>query len=168
MDEQDPYLSQEPANPVRPGRGESFRGVIFGRGAGWAVSAVLAGTVVALSILLAEGQGQGPTAVRVIGAPPFARAAPAPLGGQVQLPPGVQALGPGNFKIMPRPASRLLAPDCRRIGVVRPSPSASASPTPTSSAAAGASTPPGPQGSVTIVGPGGGHVTCVIQVKPGR
>jgi hypothetical protein len=166
VEDQDHYFGQEPGGQepggqARPARAESFRGVIFGRGAGWAVAAILAGAVVALSILLAEGQG--PSSVRVIGGPPFVQVAP---GAQALAPPGIRAVGPGGLRIAIPRGIRLLPPGCRQVPAT-PIPSASASATPASSASAAANGAPGSP-AITVVGPGSARLTCVIQVKPGR
>ena len=154
-----------PTAPVPPAqrsyRAESVRGVIFSRGAGWAVSAVLAGAVVALSILLAEGNN-GPSAVRVFSAP--ARSFVGPQAGPVQRqilspPGGIQMPGPGFAQVPPLPAACLRAAKIHS-GTATPSPGGSATLTPLPSASPG-------QSRISITLPGGHSVTCTITVKPG-
>jgi hypothetical protein len=148
-----------PAAPARRSyRAESVRGVIFSRGAGWAVSAVLAGAVVALSILLAEGSN-GPSAVRVFNAPvprQFIGPQAVPAGPNARIhapvvaPPG--GLPPGA--VLPRLCAQAIA----GAGGASAPPSGSATPAPVPSASPG-------QGQIKISLPGGR--TCTIQVKPG-
>lgn len=88
-----------PRTSPLPGRSRSSAvgAVLTSRGAGWAAATLLAGAVVALSILLAESPGAGPVAV-VRGAPVgpgravFAGPGPAVSGG----PGGEVFAGPGG------------------------------------------------------------------------
>lgn len=159
-----------PARPVRAYRADSFRGVIFSRGAGWAVSAVLAGTVVALSILLADGTG-GPQTNFVVGPPagaavhqgrlflPGRQAISVPPGAVAR--PGTQVLGPG-FALAPP-----LSEQCLRLALPASGQgSASPAPSPPPTATPQPSASPG-QSRITITLPGGHSATCIITVKPG-
>lgn len=151
-----------PAAPARrPYRAESVRGVIFSRGAGWAVAAVLAGAVVALSILLAEGNN-GPVAVR-IGGPPVRTF----IGPQaVQVPPGIltrpgmQVLGPGFARVPPLLPAACLRAAQTPSGKASASPGSGATPAPLPSASPG-------QSRIQLTLPGGRGITCIITVKPG-
>jgi hypothetical protein len=151
-----------PARPVRAYRADSLRGVIFGRGAGWAVSAVLAGAVVALSILLAEGSN-GPVAVRVFNAP-AARQFVGPQAAQVPpgilTRPGMQVLGPGFQRVAPLLPAACLRAARTPSGQTSASPGSGATATPLPSASPG-------QSRVKITLPGGHGVTCIVTVRPG-
>ena len=92
-----------------PARGSAVRTVIFSRGAGWAVAAVLAGTVTALAILLA--------------------AAPSPSGGVTVMrgPIGRAVFGPGAAKIQMLPGGKRVqivsgAGPGRRMSIAVPAP----------------------------------------------
>ncbi len=157
-----------PARPVRSYRADSLRGVIFGRGTGWAVAAVLAGAVVALSILLADGTG-GPRTDFVVG-PPAGAVHQGRLflpGRQaISVPPG--ALRPGSQ--IPAPGFALAPPlseQCLRIALPSSGQgSASPAPSPPPTATPQPSASPG-QSRITIRLPGGHSATCTITVKPG-
>jgi hypothetical protein len=159
-----------PARPARAYRAESFRGVIFGRGAGWAVAAVLAGAVVALSILLADGTG-GPQANFVVGPAagavhqgrlfvPGRQAISVPPGALMR--PGVQILSPGFAQ-----AGAPLSEQCLRLALPSSGQgSASPAPSPPPTATPRPSASPG-QSRITIRLPGGHSATCIVTVKPG-
>lgn len=154
--------------PARAYRADSFRGVIFGRGTGWAVAAVLAGAVVALSILLAESNG-GPRTNFVVGPPaagsvhqgrlvlPGRQAISVPPGALQR--PGLQILAPGFARGAPPLSEQCLRVALPSSGQGSASPAPSPPPTPPSAS-------PG-QSRITIKLPGGHSATCIITVKPG-
>lgn len=145
-----------------------MRGVIFGRGTGWAVAAVLAGAVVALSILLADGTG-GPQANFVIGPPagavhqgrlflPGQQSISVPPGALQR--PGAQILSPGFAQAGPPLSEQCLRVALPSSGQGSASPAPSPPPTPQPSASPG-------QSRITIRLPGGHSATCIVTVKPG-
>jgi hypothetical protein len=129
------------------------------------VAAILAGAVVALSILLAEGPG-GPHTNFVVG-PAAGAVHPGrvilPGRQAISVPPGAR-VGPG-VQIPGRAFSRLaplLPAQCLRMALAPPG-KASASPaaTPLPSASPG-------QSRISVKLPGGGSATCIITVQPAR
>jgi hypothetical protein len=119
------------------------------------VSAVLAGAVVALAILLAEGNN-GPSAVRVFNAPAARQfVGPQATPGRQILLPRVAPPGALPGAVLPRLCAQAIA----GAGGASAPPSGTATASPQPSASPG-------QGQIKITLPGGR--TCTIQVKPAR
>lgn len=113
--------------PERRRRAETVRKALVSRVAGWVVAAVLAGAVVALSIVLATGSAT--PVVQRVGISLPARLAP--LGGQVTLPQRVRLrpIPPGVQIVVPPGAQIQVIPAGTQIQVIPAGPTATPSST---------------------------------------
>jgi hypothetical protein len=109
----------EPAIPRPERRGEGARRALTSRGAGWVTAAILAGAVVALSVVLATGSAT--TVLQPAGAPRFRIVTAGGGGGIVALPPN----GPLRVSWVQVPANArpgsvtIVGPANARPGAVR-------------------------------------------------